>query len=649
MRLFYKQWYLSTRILFSVLIPVLGVASFLVVYQTNDFEKYTLIELNKQSQIINRSISLAAEYALLSNNQEELLPFIEEVMLRPEIQSIIVLDEDGNIFISKNKSPEENETLLFQLPINQQYLSNNNEESDLYISSENGVKYQHEIGKVKLVISLKPLRERQKNSFLKGIFFAFLGVCGAVSISIILMRSIQIPVRKIGNALNEISTGNLSVRINITDGGELGQLRDRCNWMVEQIEKKNKTLNVAVKQAEALELEAVNANELKSKFMAHISHDIRTPLSNMIMAIEAMEKKVNDGPTTILYYLKHLIGAARQQRLIINDLLDWSKMEDGLYELQYKWFGINNVLMEAFGAFKATALDKNIDLNIDIIDSENICNSDVKGDPINLIKIINNIVSNAIKFTNKGTISVICNFEKNTNNELTLIITIQDSGIGIDEKDLSSIFEPFLQGSQQLNSSEERGSGLGLSIVKEIVGIMGGTIEIESKLKLGTIVTVEIPYKYKIQNQQEKIKILPSIPSGNIANEIDKILVVDDNEMALELVQSSLENSGFTVDIAKNGLSAINKLKNSKYSHILMDLDMPNMDGFQTTNSIRQLDQGRKTKIIALTANTVPGIKEKCLNNGMNDYLEKPFEHKELLTILSKWNKKSAKVINIKG
>ena len=649
MKQFYKQWNLSTRILLSVLIPVVLVAIGLVTYHMKNFDRHTLTELKKQSQIINRSISLAAEYALLSNNKDELLPFIEEVMLRPEIQNIAVFGEEKEVFIIKGKADNPKETLSFRLPITQKYInSDENDEAGLYIGSENSNKSNKKIGEIELLISLKPLRELQKESLLNSIIFAVFGVFCAITISIALMRSIQNPIRNIGDSLDKISTGDLSVRIKITDGGELGQLKDRCNWMIEQIEKNNEDLNKTLIEAENLKLEAENANELKSKFMAHISHDIRTPLSNMIMAIEAMENKVNDGPTTILYYLKYLMGSAKQQRLIVNDLLDWAKMEDGLYEIQQKWFAIKDTLVESVNAFSANALERNIDLQLDIIDKTNISESKVKGDAVNLIKILNNLISNAIKFTHKGSVTVSCDFLKHSKNQLLLTVSVQDSGIGIAEEDLKTIFEPFLQAKQEGKGREYGGSGLGLSIVKEIVEMMDGSVEIESKLRLGTIITVSIPYEYDIKSSLEKHTISAPLSNDDTTDETGKIMIVDDNLMTLELVKSSLEDKGFVVDIAENGSVAIDKYKGGGYSHILMDLDMPKVNGFEATKAIRALDKSRKTKIIALTANVVPGIKEKCISCGMNDYLEKPFENKELLEMLSKWNKNSAILINLR-
>ncbi|GCD77586.1 hypothetical protein JCM31826_10680 [Thermaurantimonas aggregans] len=388
-------------------------------------------------------------------------------------------------------------------------------------------------------------------------------------------------------------------------------------------------------QADLLELnrKAREAADAKMMFLSNMSHEIRTPLNAIIgfgqlLMQEELDDKVREFAKTILFAAKNLLS-------LINDILDYSKIQEGKFPVNFVSFNLNKFISNIESIFKLKAREKNIYFKIEKEFDENII---IQSDSTILNQILNNLISNAIKFTKIGGVKVIISVkDKNLN------IEVHDTGIGISEDFKNKIFNTFEQENSQI-SREFGGTGLGLAITKKFVELLSGEIYFESTQGVGTIFYVKIPVnviKFNAEDQrknsieEERNQILEY--SENHKNYT--ILIVEDNIVNQRLLVNILERLGFNYDVANNGSEAVIKVNLKKYDLILMDLHTPEVDGFRATELIR-LSSGNATSsnvpIIAVTADVLPETLERCEAIGFNSFLKKPMEFYQLYAILKK-------------
>ncbi len=368
---------------------------------------------------------------------------------------------------------------------------------------------------------------------------------------------------------------------------------------------------------------------LKEQFMANMSHEIRTPMNAIIGFSSLLQKTQLDESQS--EYLSAIKNSGSNLLNIINDILDFSKIEAGMLHLEKIPFSITKLINSLKLMFSEKAKEKNIDFEITIDKS---IPENVFGDPTRLTQILVNLINNAIKFTNKGKVKVTCELKNIENNQAKLVFRIKDTGIGIPADKINDVFERFNQGNSE-TTRKYGGTGLGLSIVKNLVEIQHGEISLTSKEGEGSEFTVIISYPINNESlvslkENEEIKIF-----GTKENKY-KVLLAEDNIMNQKLASTLLKGFGLEVDIAENGLIAMEKVKNNTYQLVLMDIQMPTMDGYVASRKIR--DEIKSiVPIIAMTAHIMPGEKEKCMSFGMNDYISKPFKEIELYNIISKY------------
>ena len=385
------------------------------------------------------------------------------------------------------------------------------------------------------------------------------------------------------------------------------------------------------------------ANEAKSQFLANMSHEIRTPI-NGIIGMDSMLLKNCDScdAEQIREYAKNIQSASQTLLSIVNDILDISKIESGKMEIIPGEYELFSVLNDCYQMAKARADAKDLDFEMEI--DANIP-SVLYGDEIHVRQIINNFLSNAVKYTKEGHVLLRLSYEKTDEKHLVLKIEVEDSGIGIREEDMDKLFLNFTRVDEQRNRNIQ-GTGLGLSLTKNLVELMGGEIHVASEYGKGSVFIAIIPQQ-----------VIRSEPIGDFAekyqqyirtSETDersllapnaRILVVDDVEMNLKVAQSYLKQTGAKVDLAYSGEECLSLICQEKYDMIFLDHMMPDMDGVET---LRVMKQGKdhcntQTPVIALTANAIVGAKENYLENGFTDYLSKPIAEDELMEILCKY------------
>ena len=368
------------------------------------------------------------------------------------------------------------------------------------------------------------------------------------------------------------------------------------------------------KELENAKIIAEKASKTKEMFLANMSHEIRTPLNVLLGMIRLIEKESSD--TTILDYIDTSKDAAKHLLSILNDILDMSKIESGKMK-------INNLPMDIFSIntsleniFYPSASEKNIEY-ISYVDPQI---EPLRGDEIRLRQVLINLISNALKFTEKGKIITNIRLLENTDEYQKINFSVEDTGIGMSSDFIHNIFEKFTQESNLANRKYE-GTGLGMTISKDIVQLMNGQLQIESTQNVGT--KVQFNLTFKKANKPKHTKILLKLKTKLLKGK--NILLMEDNKLNRIIVRKMLELSECIVEEAENGNQAINKLINHTYDLILMDIQMPEMDGIEATKIIRT-GLNLKTPIIALTANSFQHDIDKYFDIGMNDFIIKPFE-----------------------
>ncbi|WP_233267321.1 ATP-binding protein [Paraglaciecola sp. L3A3] len=389
----------------------------------------------------------------------------------------------------------------------------------------------------------------------------------------------------------------------------------------EQLEKRHQELTLAL--------------EARSTFLANMSHEIRTPINGVIGSLQVMDKTgLNNNQKNFLNLAQSSADSLLAQ---VNDVLDFAKIDSKQIELENTPFIINDLLNECVAPFTVFAKNKSIKLTSDFALTENIA---IIADPTRIRQVYANLISNAIKFTLQGEVVISSELITLEKQKSHLILTIKDSGIGITEQQLKHLFLPF----RQADASTTRkfgGTGLGLSISQSLATLMNGEITVQSTEQKGSTFTVKI----EVSNTDSFKPIsIAKTPSSN-AKEISqlRILIVEDNEINQLVISEMLKLKDVPHDIASDGLEALEKLdkeakQNRFYSLILMDCQMPNMDGYQATQSIRKLNlEISDIPIIALTANAMKGDREKCIDSGMTDYLAKPIQQQRLYSKLEEY------------
>ncbi len=380
---------------------------------------------------------------------------------------------------------------------------------------------------------------------------------------------------------------------------------------------------------------AVKANHAKSEFLANMSHELRTPMNAVIglSHILAMSSPLTPKQTD---YIKTLQMSGNTLLALINDLLDVSKIESSSVDLEKISFDMHQLLNEVVNIIKIKAKEKGlvITLNAYCIKGKNYI-----GDPTRIKQIFMNLCSNAVKFTENGSVSinVICNEENNHDTEI-LTIEVTDTGIGIPEDKLQTIFEKFVQADSSINR-RYGGTGLGLAITKTLVGIMGGTIETKSAISKGSTFIVTLPLIISKEDKDNTmLKCLPEIKNTNTKINFG-ILLVEDNAPNIMVATSYLSEFGYNYEVANNGTDAIEKVKKGGFGIILMDVQMPGISGLETTLKIREYEKELNLSpcyIIGMTAHALKEDKERCISAGMNDYISKPFNPEDLKDKLNK-------------
>ena len=375
-----------------------------------------------------------------------------------------------------------------------------------------------------------------------------------------------------------------------------------------------------IEQLIEAKLEAEKTAKVKDTFLANMSHEIRTPISAIIGFTDLLFDQTLNGDQ--YEFINSIKLASENLLVIVNDILDFSKMEAGKLTLRQTSFNLIDLMDSLKKVLKPQAKIKNIDLWFDIDEKVPAW---IVGDPVRLHQILLNLIGNALKFTNRGWVGVAVSRKEKNGDDVLLSFSVVDTGIGIPQEEIAVIFESFTQ----VNTDPTReygGTGLGLTIVKRLIELQNGHIEVQSEVKKGTTFVFELMFKTVAEKSTGAKTALPSfVDESSLRGR--SVLLVEDNDMIQVLARKHLESWHMVVDVVNNGRLALEKMENGQYDIILMDIRMPEMNGFETTRKIRaKSGKIANIPIIAMTAHAFEKEKEKCLAIGMNDYISKPFK-----------------------
>ncbi len=428
---------------------------------------------------------------------------------------------------------------------------------------------------------------------------------------------------------------------------ELGLLTDTINSMLDEIagrEEEMKRLNEELEsrvETRTAALQEINARLLsekqradhaatvKSDFLANMSHEIRTPMNGIVAACDlAMDEDLSP---KVSNYMKIIQDSSHALLVIVNDILDFSRLEAGTLVLDNNPFSLPELFAELSNFFSVKAQDENIDL---IIDMAPDVPSLLIGDRSRFRQILYNLVDNGLKFTHEGIVSLYVSCLDKNDKDASLEITVRDTGVGLSPEGVERIFSSF----HQEDSSSTRkfgGTGLGLAISRKLARMMGGTIDVESELGKGAtfVVTVRLGWRATESESAAATKLLAgdTVSSKPIDIKGLHVLVVEDNETNLGVAEAMLTSLGMTVDSAINGEEAVKKVSDEAYDVVFMDMQMPVMDGYEAMGIIRKTDSCKDTPIIAMTAHALAEDKDRCLKAGADGYISKPVHKKRLL------------------
>ncbi|MFT7133733.1 MAG: signal transduction histidine kinase/CheY-like chemotaxis protein [Cyclobacteriaceae bacterium] len=448
------------------------------------------------------------------------------------------------------------------------------------------------------------------------------GIAASLAVLIILMfflvrRYVLQPILRLNKIIDQSKAEQAPVLADFTTPDEIGVLIDTYNQMILAQHERQIELRKAKQDSEA-------AARSKSNFLATMTHEIRTPLNGVLGLNQLLLQ--TDMNKEQLQYAKLTESSGKQLLAIVNDILDYSKIEANKMTLSLNSLDLKQMMEDIYAVFKLTADEKKIQLNIDV--PENLPH--VSADGVRLRQILINLIGNALKFTRQGSVSIRLKTKVMKNNELQVDFQIQDTGIGIRPEDQARLFEKFTQADSSI-AREFGGSGLGLTISRQLIGLMGGALRFDSEFGQGSNFHVDVSFPIVDSNTVVTSTEMTQVQSIRSAH----ILIAEDTAVNRMILEKMLVSHGHTVVSTVDGQQAVDRCSAEPFDIVLMDCQMPVMDGLEATRAIRKTQPN--LPIIAVTAGVTEEIRLSCIESGMNDFLTKPLNFPTVISTINHW------------
>lgn len=630
-----KGWSLYTRTLILGMGPALILSIVLSAYFINVRIQDVKHELDNKGQLIAVQLASTADYFVLTGNPSIISPLTRVLLEDKDVEFIEIEDIAGGLLFSQSdmkfsQNPTKGAKGLlrwYQADIIQYDVL---ADDDDWFTKQ---KQEKVLGQVRVGLSTSFVQHRQNEIVLNAFLIASvaMGICALIA-WLSGMRLVT-PISRLSVIVERMAKGDYSARTAETANGEVKQLQEGVNTLAKELQKSEEVqqhyVESLIKEREASE----QANKAKSEFLAVMTHELRTPMNGVLgmlqlMQSTALSKEQEEYVEIALSSGDHLLG-------LINDILDFSKIEQGNIELDQKFFDLHHSLRRIADSFKTIVANKGLKFEVDIAAIENLR---VRADETRLHQILVNLLGNAVKFTKEGHVGMAIGDVEPVDGGIKLSIIVSDSGKGISEDNIERIFDAFQQEDASI-SRQYGGTGLGLAISKQLIEKMNGQLVVQSAAEQGSRFICQFTWelaKTKVDQlapvKQEQEQALEAF--------LSRVLLVEDNTVNQKVAMKMLKDFGLTCDLAEDGSQAVHLARQNQYDLILMDLQMPNMDGYQATKVLREEEGLNKvTPIIALTANALYDVKNQCLQAGMNDFLAKPYKKALLHQLLTRWLK----------
>lgn len=582
-------------------------------------------ETTNTGQLIANQLAVATAYGVITENSQLLNNLLQATLATPQIRFLEVRDPQEKILVYAEQPGATNQDSqqieLFNAAIQHQGPRPENAAEE----RQGGSNYP---GRVVIGISNDSFNDRQQLILFKASLIALSALLLTFVLAKRLALRISQPISAMAQAVKAIEAGNFQTPLPEHDSAELGDLARHINSLAKGLEQANKEQQLAIEQLVNTREESEKANRAKSDFLAMMSHELRTPMNGVLGMLQLLE-------TTEMTHEQAEYSALATESTehllkVINDILDFSRIERDAIELESIQFNILELIQSSVQVFQHSAQQRGLQLQQQI--QAGLEHIEVQGDPTRIRQILVNLLGNALKFTEEGSICISVDWQPLDTHVLWLTCAVKDTGIGISTDRLEHMFNAFQQADTSI-SRRYGGTGLGLPIARTLAEHMGGTLLAESAEDQGSLFTLQIPLAFRQQSQKSISE--QALTESNGCGHL--VLLVEDNPVNQTVIEAMLRSLGYQVCLVGDGAQAVHKAINFEYSAILMDCRLPIMDGYEATRQIRLLPNQLNTPIIALTANALQGDREACLAAGMDDYLAKPFKRIDLQRILQRW------------
>ncbi|MHC4742894.1 MAG: ATP-binding protein [Planctomycetota bacterium] len=589
----------------------------------------------------------------------------------PSIAFACIRDKKGNLFASYSRDPGLKQEKFCAIPASELGLDDYHFNENYLIVRKPIVLDKEVIGTICLRSELEPLYVALKSKIVTIIGVVVLALLAAYLISSRLQRIISGPILGLARVAKLVSEEqNYGARAMKESNDEIGKLIDSFNEMLEQIHSRdlalvkvneglearvkerttellaaNRELHNSVERANLMAKEAQEASESKSQFLANMSHEIRTPMNGILGFADVLIEEDMDEQHK--KYVKIIRDCGRELLVLINDILDFSKIEANKLATEIASCSLADLLNSVESLMRPKALEKGLELRV--VETPGLP-AQIRTDPVRLRQCLVNLVGNAIKFTEKGHVHIIPSIYEEKQ-QAYIHFDIEDTGIGIPKDKLDTVFEVFTQADGS-HTRKYGGSGLGLTITKRLSEILGGRLTVTSTEGKGSTFSLVLPVgvgngaegfldRYNLADalKREPDKSAEAVFFG-------KVLVAEDSVTNQKLIELLLKRLGLKVTMVEDGLQALEAVRTHDFDMIFMDMQMPNMNGYEATKAMRS--EGIATPVIALTANVMKGDDIKCFAAGCDEFIGKPLDRKKMLEVIGKYLPNAAKAVKEK-